>query len=126
MRDVHALIESAQVRGLRLFLDGDKVKVEAPHSLDGDTRALIEELREQKEEVKSILIEEDPILTPKQWYPDFRDFHHKVIAETPNFDYLWLKEHRPDPYQAIKAKENELDAIQEARLSEVLASQKKD
>ena len=130
MPDARALIQSAQVRGLRLFLDGDKVKVEAPYSLDGDTKALIEELREQKEQVKSILveeevksigIEEDPILTPNQWYPDFRDFHHKVIAETPRFDYLWLKEHRPDQYQAIRAKESELDAIQEARLSVVMA-----
>ncbi len=65
--------------------------------------------------------EEDPILTIAQWYPYFRDFHHKVIVETSSFDYLWLKEHRPDLYQAIKAKENELDAIQEARLSEVMA-----
>ena len=65
--------------------------------------------------------EDDPILIPDQWYPYFRDFHHKVIAETPNFDYLWLKEHRPDLYQAIKAKENGLDALKEARLSEVMA-----
>jgi len=63
--------------------------------------------------------EEDPILTITQWYPHFRDFHHKVIAETPN--YGWLRANRPDLYQAVKAKENELDAIQEARLSEVMA-----
>ncbi|MCZ6906696.1 MAG: hypothetical protein O7G28_05375 [Deltaproteobacteria bacterium] len=55
MPDARALIQSAQVRVLRLFLDGDKVKVEAPHSLDGDTKALIEELRRHKEEIRSVL-----------------------------------------------------------------------
>ncbi len=121
MPDIRALIESAQVRGLRLFLDGDKVKVEAPHSLDGDTKALIEELRDRREEVISTLAEDDPALAPEHWYPYFRDLHHKVIEETPNFDYLWLKEHRPDLYQTIKVKEDELDALQEAKLSEVMA-----
>jgi len=121
MSDIRSLIETAQARGLKIFLSGGKVKVQAPHSLDGDTKALIEELREQKEEVKSILIEEDPILTPKQWYPDFRDFHHKVIAETVDFNYGWLRANSPDLYQAIKVKEDELDALQEAKLSEVMA-----
>ena len=60
-------------------------------------------------------------LTPAQWYPHFRDLHHKVIAETADFDYGWLRTNRPDLYQSIKAKENELDAIQEAKLSEVMA-----
>ena len=46
--------------------------------------------------------------------------HLKVVAETPNFDYLWLKEHRPDLCQAIKVKEAELDGLQEAKLSEVI------
>ena len=55
MPDVRALIESAQVRGLRLFLDGDRVKVKAPQSLDENAKALIEELREHKEEIKSVL-----------------------------------------------------------------------
>ncbi|MCH7911731.1 MAG: hypothetical protein IH856_01655 [Deltaproteobacteria bacterium] len=121
MPDVRALIESAQVRGLKVFLAEGKVKVKAPHSLDGDTQAFIEELREHKEEIKAVLGQDDPILSPGQWYPHFRDFHHKVIAETPNFDYLWLKEHGPDLYRDIKAKENALDALGDARLSTVVA-----
>ena len=64
---------------------------------------------------------DDPILAPSQWYPTFRDFHRKVIAETADFDYGWLRTNRPDLYQAIKAREDELDALQDARLSEVMA-----
>jgi len=64
---------------------------------------------------------DDPILTPHQWYPHFRDFHHKVIAESPGLDYGRLREHWPDLHQAISAKENELDALGSARLSEVMA-----
>ncbi len=55
MPDVGSLIESAQARGLRLFLAGGKVKVQAPQALDGDTKALIEELKEHREEIKALL-----------------------------------------------------------------------
>ena len=44
-----------------------------------------------------------------------------IRGETPHFDYLWVKEKRMDLYQTIKAKESELDALKEARLSEVMA-----
>lgn len=64
--------------------------------------------------------QDDPILTPDQWYPHFRDFHHRVVSEAPDFDYLWLKEHKPDLYRSIKAKENEIDALREARLAHVV------
>jgi len=120
MPDIGSLIESAQARGLRLFLAEGKVKVQAPQALDGDTKALIEELREHREEVKSFLNEEDLILVPAQWIPHFRDFHHKVIKETPDFDYGWLQANRPDVYPAIKAKEQELDSLRGARLSQVM------
>jgi len=63
----------------------------------------------------------DPILTPDQWYPHFRDFHHRVIKETPDFDYGWLRANRLDLYQLIKTKEEELDALGEARLSQIMA-----
>jgi len=55
MPDVQSLIETAQARGLRLFLAEGKVKVQAPQSLDEKAKALIEELREHKEEIKSVL-----------------------------------------------------------------------
>ena len=60
MRDIGTLIESAQARGLRLFLAGDKVKVRAPQTPDADTKALIEELKEHREEVKSLLSQVAP------------------------------------------------------------------
>ena len=65
--------------------------------------------------------EDDPILPVEAWYPVFKEFHRKVVHENCDFDYGWVRVHRPDLYQAIKAKESELDALQEARLSEVMA-----
>ncbi len=119
--DARVLIETLQSRGLSVSLARDKIRVEAPQEPDGDTKAILQELREHREEVKSFLNEEDPTLMPNQWYPDFRDFHHKVIAETPDFDYLWLKTHKPDLYQTIRAKENALDDLRDTRLSEIMA-----
>ena len=55
MSGVQSLIEAAQARGLRLFLAEGKVKVQAPHNLDGDIKALIEKLRGHREEIKTIL-----------------------------------------------------------------------
>ncbi len=55
MPNVQSLIETAQARGLRVFLAEGKVKVQAPQSLDENAKALIEELREHKEEIKSVL-----------------------------------------------------------------------
>jgi len=63
---------------------------------------------------------DDPILSPDQWYPEFHRFHVQVVQENPNLDWQWLREQRPDLYQAIKTKENELDGLQEARLSQVM------
>ena len=67
------------------------------------------------------LAHDDPILDPEQWYPQFKDFHHKVIAETPDFDYGWIRQNRSELYRHIKTKENQIDALGTARLSEVLA-----
>ena len=77
--------------------------------------------KKAEEKLKGELAEEDPSLTPDQWYPEFHRLHVQVVQEIPNFDYLWLREHRPDLYWAIKAKENEIDALGDARLSEVMA-----
>ncbi len=120
MPDVRTLIESANARGLTLFLADGKVQVKAPQDLDADTKAILRELREHKEEVESFMNEEDLILAPEHWIPHFRDLHHKVIKETPDFDYGWLQANRPDVYRAIKAKEQELDALRGARLSHVM------
>lgn len=63
---------------------------------------------------------DDPVLSLDQWYPEFHRFHVQVVQETPNLDWQWLREQRPDLYRSIKAKESELDALGEARLSEVM------
>jgi len=55
MPNVQSLIETAQARGLRLFLAEGKVKVQAPQNLDENAKALIEELRRHKEEIRSVL-----------------------------------------------------------------------
>ena len=60
MPDVRSLIETAQTKGLRLFLADGKVKVQAPQRLDGGTKAIIEELREHKEEIKALLSQVAP------------------------------------------------------------------
>ena len=64
--------------------------------------------------------QDDPILAPEQWYPEFHRFHVQVVQETPNLDWQWLREHQPGLYMSIKAKENELEALGDARLSEVM------
>lgn len=64
--------------------------------------------------------QDDPILSLDQWYPEFHRFHAQVVQETPNLDWQWLREQRPDLYQTIKDRENELDALGDARLSRVM------
>jgi len=65
--------------------------------------------------------EADPILTPDQWYREFHHFHVQVVQETPDLDWKWLREQRPELFQAIRQKEDELDRLGEAKLSEVMA-----
>jgi len=55
MPDVRSLIETAQTRGLILFLEEGRVKVKASQELDPEAKALIQELREHKEQVRRIL-----------------------------------------------------------------------
>jgi len=64
---------------------------------------------------------DDPIVSPEQWFPSFRYFHHNVIRESPDFDYAWVCQNRPELYGAIKGKENQIDALGAAQLSQVMA-----
>ena len=65
--------------------------------------------------------EDDPVLSPDQWYREFHRFHVLVVQETPDLDWAWLREQRPELLQTIKDKEAKLDALGDAKLSEVLA-----
>ena len=121
MSRLAALIDDIRLRGFNVRLIDGRIKIQGPTAPDTETEKMLDELRLHKEEVKSILTEDDPFLTPDQWYPYFRDFHHKVIAETADFDYGWLRISRLDLYECIKTKEKELDALGDARLSEVMA-----
>ena len=63
----------------------------------------------------------DQVLSLEQWYPEFHRFHMAVVVETPDFDYGWIRQNRLELYQRIKAKENQIDALGAARLSQVMA-----
>ena len=65
--------------------------------------------------------EDDPILPVEAWFLVFKEFHQKVVHESSDFDYAWLKDNRPDLYRDLKTKEVELDALKDAQLSEVMA-----
>jgi len=114
------LLQRAEVNGLTIFLEGGRLMVRTPQEPQGDVRAMIEELRANKKEVELFLNGEDPTLTLEQWYPHFRDLHHKVIEETLDFDWQWLREQRPVLFQSIRDKEAELDRLGDARLSKVV------
>ena len=53
---LEALIAEAKSRGLRLSLEGEEVVIEAPRKPDRETQALIDRLREHREEVRKLLV----------------------------------------------------------------------
>jgi hypothetical protein len=64
--------------------------------------------------------DDDPVLSADDWYVPFRDFHHGVIREA-DLDLCRLRQDDPELYKAIKDQEAKLNALGEARLSEVMA-----
>ena len=91
MADTLRLLEAAQERGVRFRLSGDELQFRVLQELDGDTEALIYELRRNKQRVRALLAgndqvetdnrpeeptnptrKDDPILRPEQWFPVFR------------------------------------------------------
>jgi hypothetical protein len=64
---------------------------------------------------------DNPVLPVDCWFPHFRAFHQQVITETADFDYGELCERNCELYRRIKTKENEIDVLGPARLSEVIA-----
>ena len=82
----------------------------------------LETVRKTKAQLKKIPVpvDDDPILALEDWNRPFRDFHHAVVRETPDFDYLWLRANAPDHYSKIKALENQIDELGPARLSVII------
>ena len=50
------MIETLKARGVELRVNGDRIHVEAPQEPDPNTKALLDELREHREEVKALLV----------------------------------------------------------------------
>lgn len=61
----------------------------------------------------------DPVVSVETWFPVFRELVDRVLAKNV-FDYRWVREHRPDLYGKIKAVEARIDALNAARISEVM------
>ncbi len=54
--DTKDLIETLKTRGVELRVNGDGIQAEASQEPDSHTKALIDSLRDHREEVKAILV----------------------------------------------------------------------
>ncbi|MDZ4342590.1 MAG: hypothetical protein U1E51_09185 [Candidatus Binatia bacterium] len=57
--DIRTLVDTAKARGVVFKIDGDRIKVEARTEPDGETKALLESLRDHKDELRSVLAAPD-------------------------------------------------------------------
>ena len=119
--NVQALLEQAKANGLTLSLKDGKLKVAAAQEPEGEVKSLIQDLKKHRIEVLKALGENDPKLTPEDWYSEFHRFYVQVVQSTPDFDWAWAEIYRPDMIVAIKDKECDLDDLGETRLSNVMA-----
>jgi len=53
--DIRTLVESAKTKGVEFKIDSDRIKVEARAEPDMQTKALLEALRGQRDEVRRLL-----------------------------------------------------------------------
>lgn len=63
--DARSLIETLKGRGLSLYLEGERIKVEAPQEPNPETKALVEELKQCRGEVRTILAQEEGETEPQ-------------------------------------------------------------
>ena len=118
---VQELLERARASGLTVFLKDDRVKVMAAQEPRDEVRALIQELRERKEEILEALNQEDPIVSQDIMMDEFRRLQEGVIKfELKDFDYGWLRENQRDLYATIKAREAEFERTEGKPLSALL------
>lgn len=119
--NVEEIMNRLKARGFNVRLVDGAVKVAGPGKPDVETQSLLNELRSRKAEVRAMLSESDPVLSVDAWFPVFSVYVHQVIDQSKNFDLGWVRENRQELYRALKNKEAEIDALQEARLSNVMA-----
>lgn len=53
--DIRTLVDTAKARGVTFKIDGDRIKVEARSEPDSETKALLEALRDQRDELRRVL-----------------------------------------------------------------------
>ena len=53
--DIRNLVDTAKARGVEFKIDGDRIKVEARAQPDNETKALLESLRGQRDELRRVL-----------------------------------------------------------------------
>ena len=58
--DAKLLIERLKTRGVELRVNGDGIQAKAPQEPDSDTRALLDEIPQHREEIKIILSANTP------------------------------------------------------------------
>lgn len=115
------IMDRLKARGFSIRLVDGAVKVAGPGKPDSETQGLLDELRKHRAEVRAMLSESDPVLPVDAWFPVYGAYVHQVIDQSKNFDLGWVREKRQELYRALKNKEAEIDALQEARLSTVMA-----
>jgi hypothetical protein len=54
--DIRTLMDTAKTKGLIFHLEGDRIKVEAPFEPDSETKALLNQLRGHRDELRRILL----------------------------------------------------------------------
>ena len=118
---IQGLLERAKKNGLTVFLEDGRVQVKAAHEPQGEARALINELREHRQEVLEALTQDDPILSVDAWLPEYLAFREKVYQRVKDSD-VWghARNKKPDLYAKLRGAESELDKLANARLSKVM------
>ncbi len=58
--DARMLIETLKARGVELWVNGNGIQAEASQEPDSDTKALLDEVRQHREEVKALLTGNPP------------------------------------------------------------------
>ena len=58
--DIRTLVESVKAKGIEFKIDGDRIVVEAHAEPDNETKALLETLRGQRDELRRVLTVTSP------------------------------------------------------------------